>query len=113
MDARFARGVRCSASSVQCGESLREVGEVGLGFAVGDELVQVGGFVELFDGFDGGLIVEVECEGVGEVDFGDAQAGVAEGIERLAAVVEFDGEVTGVVVDAKAALDEILVFALI
>jgi len=72
-----------------------------------DDLVEVGGFVEGFDGLEGGGVGGGEFEGAGEVDFANAESGGAEGVEGGAAVVEFEGEVTGIVVDADAAFDEV------
>ena len=74
---------------------------------IDDDLMEVGGFVEGFDGFEGVGVGWVEGEGGGEVDLGDAEAGVAEGIEGGGAVVEFEGEVAGVVVDADALVDDV------
>ena len=67
---------------------------------VEDHLVQVCRFVELLNGGEGLFVLRVEGEGVGEVDFGNTKPGLGEGVERLMAVVEFEGEMTGVVVDA-------------
>ena len=48
------------------------------------------------------------------MNFGNAQSGVGEGLERGGAIVEFEREVAGVVVDANALLErfgiEILLF---
>lgn len=79
---------------------VREVSETGEGAGVEDDLMKIGGFVKLTDRLEGLGVLRIEGEGVGEVDFRDAQAGVAESFERGMAVVELEGEVAGVVVDA-------------
>ena len=75
--------------------------------------MQVDGFVELRDGFHCGRVVEVEGEGVGEVNLGDAEPCSPEGIEGFAAIIELDCEVAGVVVDAEAAQEKVGIAGLV
>src|ERR1035437_19789 len=71
----------------------------------GDDLVERGCFVEGGDGADGGRVSRVEGDGVGEMDFGNTDAGGFEGGEGCLALVVFDGEVAGVVIQSDAAAE--------
>lgn len=62
--------------------------------------MEVSRLFEGADRFDRLGVLRVEGEGVGEVDFGDADAGFLKGEEGFGAVLELEGEVAGVVVQA-------------
>ncbi len=86
---------------------MKEFGEVeealdGAVLGLEEDLVEVGWFVEGADGGEGFGVCGVEGECAGEVDFGEAEAGVGEGVEGGVGGVVFEGEVAGVVVDADA-----------
>ena len=70
MDAAFGLSLKCAVFSLKGGEKLRKVSEAGdICSVVEEDLVEVGGFVELTDRFPGFGVLGVEGEGVGEVNF--------------------------------------------
>ncbi len=95
-------------------ESRGEVGEPGqLAVLSEDQLVEVGGFVELPDGVEGAGGGGIEAEGGGKVNLGNPESGSTEGVEGFPAVVEFDREVAGVIVDTDTTAKEIGIHGLV
>ena len=89
--------------------------EFGVPFFFREFALGVGGFVLRFARrdltvharFDGCRILRVKSERAGEVNLRKADAGLVEGIERGPDLVEFDGEVAGVEIDADPAADDL------
>ena len=72
-----------------------------------DDLMKIGRFVELTDRFQRGGIGWVQAQGIGEMDFRQADVRIdRDGIERFLCVVELDCEVAAIVVQADALLDD-------
>jgi len=89
---------------VDGGEEEWEIHEAAEGAVevFGDDLVEVGRFVEATYGIDGLWVARIERKGVGKVDFGEADVVFQEGIECEGGVVEFDGEVAAVEVQTDS-----------
>ena len=91
---------------------FRKVLKAGEWCGVEDDLVKVSRFVELLNRQECLIVLRVEREGVGQMDFGNAKTGVSEGFEGLMAVIKFEGEVTSVVVDADVFANGLLIVVL-
>ena len=91
---------------------FRKVLEAGEWVGVEDNLMKVGWFVELLDRRECLIVLRVEREGVGEMDFGNTNPGVSEGFEGMIAVIKFEGEVTSVVVDTDVFANRLLIIVL-
>ena len=74
--------------------------------------MKVGRFVELLNRQECLIVLWVEREGVGKMDFGNAKTGGSEGFEGLMAVIKFEGEVTSVVVDTDVFTNRFLIVVL-
>ena len=91
---------------------FRKVLQAGEWCGVENDLVKVGRFVELLNRQECLIVLRVEREGVGEMDFGNTKTRVSEGFEGLMAVIKFEGEVTSVVVDADVFSNRLLIVVL-
>ncbi len=69
--------------------------------------MEIGRFVELTDRFQRRRIGGVQAQGVGEMDFRQANVRTdRDGVERFLGIVELDGEMAAIVVQADALLEE-------
>lgn len=110
MHTSLAEITELQGSGIDGFEEHREIFET-LERAIGstrDDLMKIRRLVELTDRFERGGIGGVQAQGVGEMNFRQADVRVDRyGVERFFGIVELDGEMAAIVVQADALLDEV------
>ena len=113
MDAGLLVALRHDGGFLQQGEGLGQVGEEAASFpAVGDKLVEIGGFIKLCDGPHGIRVIEIKGQGIGEMNLGDPQSRIPERLKGFTAIVELHRKMAGIIIDAHPAQEKVGIIGL-